>query len=424
MNKVLAVAQTEFRALVRSKAFLVTVILMPLIMFGTSFMQKQMSEHADTRPRRFAVIDRSGTFMPILEAQARLHNADARESPTQFVPVATNATGDARALDDLRVSLSDQIKREELFAFVEIPAEPDVEPLHYSTEHPAVEDLPNWLSRVIDAEVHARRYREARLDDATIVRLERQVHAEHLGLWTRDADGRVHAEKLDVVKEVIVPLVPPILLFLFVAMSTPQLLNSVLTEKTSRISEVLLASLTPFQLMLGKLLGSVAVSLVLGGVYLAGGLTIASRMGYAGAIPVALVGWFLLFLVLAMMLFGSIAIAVGAACNDQKDAQNLMMPVMLPTMLPMFALGPIVQSPSSPLAKVLSLFPLSAPTTMLLRIGLHPSAPLWQILIAVAGTTATAIFVVWAAGRIFRVGLLMQGKSASVGQMVSWIFSA
>ena len=88
-----------------------------------------------------------------------------------------------------------------------------------------------------------------------------------------------------------------LLLFFFVITSVPQLMNSVLTEKTSRISEVLLGSLSPTELMTGKLLGSVAVSLLLGTVYLSAGLSIVGRMGYAGAVPPALIAWFLVFLV-------------------------------------------------------------------------------------------------------------------------------
>ena len=213
------------------------------------------------------------------------------------------------------------------------------------------------------------------------------------------------------------------LLFFFVVTSVPQLMNSVLTEKTSRISEVLLGSLSPTELMTGKLLGSVAVSLVLGLLYLSAGLTIAARMGYAGAVPPALVAWFLIFLVLAMLLYGSAAMAVGAACNDVKDAQNLMMPMMLPLMMPMFVLLPVIESPSSALSVGMSLFPPATPLVMLLRVALHPTAPTWQVALGAGLTLATTALCVWAAGRVFRVGLLMQGKSASLAQMVRWVFA-
>ncbi len=203
------------------------------------------------------------------------------------------------------------------------------------------------------------------------------------------------------------------LLFFFIVTSVPQLMNSVLTEKTSRISEVLLGSLSPTELMTGKLLGSVAVSLLLGTIYLTAGLSVAGRMGYAGAVPPALIAWFLVFLVLAMLLYGSVSMAIGAACNDVKDAQNLMLPVMLPLMMPMFVLLPVIESPSSALSVGMSLFPPATPLVMLLRVALHPTAPAWQVATGALLTLLTTAFCIWAAGRIFRIGLLLQGKSAA-----------
>ena len=426
-DKILAVAETEFRSMVRSKAFLISVLILPVVMLGMSFAQKQLAERADTRPRRFAVVDPSGRYYDLLEAAARQRNlavadpAAHKASKPPFEPVRTSS---AAAPDELRLELSDRVRKEELFAFVEIPAQPDRDKLRYCSDHPAYDELREWLTHTLDDAIRADRYRAAHLPPELVDALSRHVGADALGLWTRDSDGRVHpAEKLDVVRTVVVPVVPMFLLFFFVVISVPQLMNSVLTEKMSRISEVLLGSLSPTELMAGKLLGSVAVSLLLGALYLASGLMVASRLGFAGAVPPALVAWFLVFLVLAMLLYGSAAMAVGAACSDVKEAQNLMLPVMLPIMLPTFVAGAIIESPSSPLAVGLSLFPPATPLAMLLRVGLHPAPPLWQVALGAVLTLFTTAACVWAAGRVFRVGLLMQGKSAGFGQMVRWIFS-
>ena len=127
-------------------------------------------------------------------------------------------------------------------------------------------------------------------------------------------------------------------MYITVMSSAPQLLNSVIEEKMSRISEVLIGSITPFQLMMGKLLGSVGVSVLLAAIYIAGGLVGRAVLGRlrerrdAGRISPGS----LLFLVMAGLIFGSIFIAIGAACNDLKDAQSMMTPAMLLVMLPMF----------------------------------------------------------------------------------------
>lgn len=425
LDKIFAVAQAEFRAMVRSKAFLISVVILPVVVLGMSFAQKQLAARADTSARKFAVVDGSGHFYPLLEAAARERNAHVRDVPPGKPPKPAFEPERAVGIpsDDVRLSLSERVRKGELFAFVEIPDSPDVDKVHYYSDHPAYDDLRDWLTKTIDEQLKAQRYQEAHLDAQLVAALQRKVSSDTLGLWTRDADGRIHpAEKHDLVRAIIVPMVPVFLLFFFVVISVPQLMNSVLTEKSSRISEVLLGSLSPTELMAGKLLGSVGVSLLLGGMYLACGLTVATRMGYASAISPSLIAWFLCFLVLAMLLYGAISMAIGAACNDVKDAQNLMLPVMLPLMLPMMVMGAVVESPSSNLAVGLSLFPPATPLMMLLRVGLHPSAPMWQVALSAVGTLLATVFCVWAAGRIFRVGLLSQGKSASLGQMIRWIF--
>ena len=206
MNKIFAVAEQEFRSLVRSKAFLISIVLLPLMMVLGSVMQRQLGRRTDTRPRRFAVIDPSGRWFDALSARAEARNQHLGElkhdSLAPFVPVHVDGS---QPLDQLRLQLSDQVKKEQLFAFVEIPAEPDAERLRYYTEHPAVDDLPNWLSATVDDVLRTRRYTEAKLDDATIQNLQRHVgEVERLGLWTRDPDGRVHpAEKLDIIKSIV-----------------------------------------------------------------------------------------------------------------------------------------------------------------------------------------------------------------------------
>jgi ABC-type Na+ efflux pump permease subunit len=210
-------------------------------------------------------------------------------------------------------------------------------------------------------------------------------------------------------------------MYITVMSSSPQLLNTVIEEKMSRISEVLIASVTPFQLMMGKLLGSVGVSVLLSLIYFAGGIAVAYYWGYAGAITVPMVLWFVVFLVLAVLMFGSIFIAIGAACTDLKDSQNMAGPAMILVVLPLLTWMTVLRAPDGPAALALSLFPTATPFLMLLRISLPPGPPAWQIALAILLTLATVVLFVWAAGKIFRAGLLMQGKSATVPEMLRWI---
>jgi ABC-2 type transport system permease protein len=425
MNKMLTVASVEFATLVRSKAFLITLVLMPVIM-AVSFLLMRMTRNAsDTTERRFAYIDQSGVAGAVLEAAAAERNltADAERIP-RFVPVRVDERAQSR--DDLRIALSDRVRAGELFAFVEIPAaivdpDADVGILYYS-DHPSYDRLPVWLMRTINQAVLGERFRAASVNPAVVARLMKTSEISNLGLFQREASGTIRAgEKVDPLRALGVPAVMMVLMFIVVMAGAPQLLNSAIEEKMSRISEVLIGSVPPFQLMLGKLLACVSVSLVLASIYIAGGLVMAQSYGYTGALTPALAAWFVLFLIMGVLIFGSIFIAIGAACNDLKDSQNMMTPVMLFMMVPVFTWGAVLRAPDSPLAVGLSLLPTAAPFLMLLRIALQPGPPAWQVALSLTLTALATAGTVWAAGRIFRTGILMQGKSASLREMLRWV---
>jgi len=242
-------------------------------------------------------------------------------------------------------------------------------------------------------------------------------------LFERDASGRVKpAEKVDDARAFLVPAAVLFLMFITIMTSGPALLNSVIEEKMSRISEVLMGSVTPFQLMFGKLLGSVSVSLLLSAIYVAGGLAAAYFWGgFATAVTPSLLAWFVLFLVMSILMFGSVFIAVGAACSDLKDSQGMMTPVMMLLMVPIFMWMPVLKAPDGTMATVMSLVPTAAPFLMMLRISLAPGPPGWQIALSAVLMAVTTVAAVWAAARIFRVGILMQGKTASLGEMMRWV---
>src|SRR5205823_3733084 len=142
---------------------------------------------------------------------------------------------------------------------------------------------------------------------------------------------------------VIVPIVLMLLMFTLVLMTATPLMQGVVEEKMQRIAEVLLGSLTPFQLMLGKLVGMTAVSLTIAAVYLSGAYWAAHHYGVAEHAPPVLLVWFVAYQTLASLMFGSLFIAVGAACTDMKETQNLLWPVMMLATFPMFVLASVLQ---------------------------------------------------------------------------------
>lgn len=434
LRRILIIAQAEIRAFVQTKAFLMSVMLMPLLMLGASVANRRL-QNVDARPRTFAVLDGTGVLFDVIEAAAiqrdraiAAGDAAADAGAERFVP--TRGAREGESLDDARLRLSDAIRSGELFAFVELPRElTAMEPhaggdvtITYVSDSPAYLNLRGWLEKILAKEVRRQRYRALGLEASSVDALERAWSLESRGPWRRGAAGDAEAAPVDKLRDVVVPVAASLLLFMLVMISTPYLLQAVIEEKASRISEVLLGSVSPFELMMGKLLASVAVSLGLGAVYVTGALRVAAGMGYAGLVSPRMVAFFFLFLILAMFIYGSIYLAVGAACSELKEAQSLLMPVVLLVIVPPFFLFRVIlESPSGALSTGASLVPTATPFLMLLRVGLHPTPPAWQVALSVVTTLGAAVICVWAAGRVFRVGLLAQGKAPSLVQLARWV---
>src|SRR5262249_39827196 len=180
-------------------------------------------------------------------------------------------------------------------------------------------------------------------------------------------------------------------------------------------------SVKPFQLMAGKLLGMIGVSLTVAAFYLSGIFYVAYKSNVADYLSASVLTWFLVYLVLAILMYGSLFLAIGAAVTEVKETQALVMPVMMIAVMPLLFLGPIMLDPNSTFSTLTSLFPPSAPMLMPLRVAVPPGIPWWQPIVGVIGVLITTLTCVYAAGRIFRVGILMQGKGAKYSDLVKWV---
>jgi ABC-2 type transport system permease protein len=431
MNRIFIVAQSEFLTLVKTKAFIIGLMLMPIITAGAIGFQIYAAKHSDRDDHKFVVIDRSGVLLAPLQTAAEAFNAKngegaARTGP-HFIPEAA-AAGAASDADAYKLTLSERVKNKDLFGFVEIPAavvDPNVEKapaMQYYTETPSYDRLPDWLEQTLNEEITRRRFNTAGVDQALVKKLSARADVQTMGLVGRKADGTVaQAKKTDPIATFVAPFAVLFIMFLSVMSSAPQLLNAVIEEKMSRISEVLVASVSPFELLLGKLFGVTAVAVLLALVYFLGAGYYVVYSGRPELLQPALMGWFVLFLICCVLMFGSMFLAIGSACSDLKDAQSMMQPVMMLLMVGYLGSFAVLRAPGSNLALGLSFFPTTAPFIMMLRMAMQPTPPLWQPAVSLAIALLTTVAFVWAAGRIFRVGVLMQGKGATLGEMLKWI---
>ncbi len=426
MHKSLIVAGTEFLTYVRTKAFLLGIVLAPALGLGMIFVHQALDRQNDTVERRFAIVDHTGVLGAAIEKAAATRNAalTGPQARGRYVPILVASGADR---DDTLVRLSDQVRNGDLYAFVEIPAgvaeDTTGRPRYYSNRgNFALAAFPRWLEQTIGAQVLTVRLKGAAIDPSVLAKVLTPVRMEPLGLLERDEAGRTRpAKEIEQMRAIGVPIALMMLIFLPVMTMCPQLLQGVLEEKMSRISEVLLGSVKPFELMLGKLLGGGAVCLVITLTYVSAAAGAAVHFGYGDVLKATLLAEFVVFLSLALLFYASLFLGVGSACTSLKDSQSLMTPVMLLAMMPLLFMSMMLRTPDSTAAIVMSFFPPCTPYLMMFRLALDPHPPAWQVLASIVLTGAATLAVIWASGRIFRVGLLAQGNAPTFTEMLKWV---
>ncbi len=433
MHKMWVIALREYRATVKTKTFLIMMGMMPVFMLGSVIVQSFMKGRVEVSDKKIGVVDHSGKMLETLREAVRKRNETGifdEESGKQTEPryqllEVPPASGNA---DEQLLELSERVRNKELFAFIwidrDILADGDASSgsgLRYYSNRPTYRNIHRWLAGIVTMRVTGVRLAEAHIDREVVARAMKPVTIEKLGLFSRSESGEIQpAQEVDETRVFLTAIGLIMLLWMSLVVTVTPLLNSVLEEKMQRIAEVLLGSVSPFDLMLGKLTGYVMVAITLVAVYLVGGYFVADHFGYGDAVPFHLLGWFLVFQSLAIVMFGSMFLAAGSCCNDFKEAQNLVLPIWLPMIVPFFFLSTILKHPDSLFSTLLSLFPPATPMLMLLRMSIPPGVALWQPIVGVVGTLLTTLLCVWAAGRVFRVGLLLQGKSPKISDLLRW----
>jgi len=435
MRKILRFAKREYLAAVKTKGFIIMLVLMPVLMGGSGIAMYLFRNQVDTTDKKVAVIDRSGVVaQAIISAAEKRNEAEVYDKKTgkKMRPAYVFESVVPNDQDPLTqcLELSDRIRREELHGFLEIGpnvlhlvGEKDTFHIAYHARNAAVDNVRNWLNSPINTHLRKTRLIEAGIAASETDGFLTWINVDALGLVSVDEEtGEVKdAERVSEAQAILVPVILFLFMFMMVMMGAMPLLQSTAEEKQQRIAEVLLGSLKPVEFMAGKILGGLGVSLTGASVYVIGGLILLNKIGLAEVIPFYIIPWFFTFLVLEIVMMGSLLAALGSACNDPKDAQNMMFPAMFPVFFPMFIFMPVLQEPTSALATWLSLFPPFTPLLMLIRKSSSVLIPAWQPWVGLAGVILFTIFTIWAGGRIFRVGIMMQGGPPKFSKMIKWV---
>lgn len=464
MNKILVIAIREFRASVLNKAFLISLVLMPVMILISSSASNLAQGWKNPKVRTIAIMDRTpgkgveavATLELLRKKEAGRGTGLESANGNSLLPgsldllkfeTVLSPAGEKEALQ-ARYELGRRVASGELAAFFDIgPAALEAQPtdqekaaVTYYTDRALDKDV--LLGVGVKLITLVQMQRSAGQNPLLLMRKDRRYTPEEVvalldaagkstgkGLVQRDLPTLDESGQVIEGREVqsslrpLVPIFATIILFMVVLIGASPQLQGVIEEKMNRIGELLLGSAQPFQILAGKLLGMTATGLVLSLVYLGGGLLAARHWNLAGDLRWDLPLWFVIFQVLALLLYGSLFVAVGSACSDMKQAQTMLMPVSLSFSLPLVFLMPVMEDPTGTLARATSFVPLATPTLMLCRVAAAPNLPLWEPLLGAVLVLLTTVAAIWVAGRIFRIGYLTTGKAPNLLEISRWIFS-
>ncbi|NQV14342.1 ABC transporter permease [bacterium] len=433
MYKILRLALREYLAAVKTKGFIIGLVMLPVFMSGSMIAMALLKDHVDIRERHIVVIDETDQFIEILKQAAEERNTTEifdEESGAQIQPVYRVEF--AERTEDLTKqlgALSDRVRAGEIHAFLHIGASvihpqenQDLAKVNYYGESAALDDVRGWFRWPINNHLRQLRLSEAEIDEALIPDLFSWADIDARGLLSVDEEGNiVDAEVSNEVRAIAIPIVMVMLMFMMSMMGAMPQLSAVMEEKTQRIVEVILGSITAFQFMLGKILGGLAVALTSTFVYVGGGVLFMQWRGFESYIPYDILPWFFVNLVLLLFMLGALMTSLGSVANDAKDAQSLSFPAMFPMMIPMFVLFPVLKEPLSSFSTILSLIPPFTPMVMILRLSTPVTIPAWQPWIGLLGVILFTLMVVWGGSRIFRTAILMQGVPLKFSNIMRWM---
>jgi len=434
MHKIITIILREYKAAIKTKSFLISLIMMPVLMGGTMAVSLLTQNNVDTTDKTIAIIDHSGLFTETLKQQVQHRNEAEIFNPETHEKIRPVYHLEFIAPDTVdpvqqKLELSKQASSNEINGFLEIGSSvlhPDVDPgnalVRYYSESAFLDETMNWFSYTINNHLRELRMADMNLSPEETKELFYTTGIEAMGLLKMDANtGQIKdAERSNMMASFFLPIIMVLLMFMMVLMGSMPLLSAVMEEKMEKIAEVLLATVTPFQFMAGKVLGSACVSLTTAVIYVVGGIFIARELGAGDMIPYHLIPWFFVYLIFYLIMTGSLMAALGSACNDNKDLQNASFPAQLPLLFPIFIMMPVLRNPIGSFATWLSLFPPFTPSLMMIRQATPVSIPAWQPYAGLAGVILFTILSVWIGSRIFRAGILMQGQKPTLGNLIKY----
>ncbi len=442
MSKLGLIIRREYLAKVRNKSFVIMTILSPILIVGMVVLIAYLTKVNDSDKRIIAVLNNSEYFKGDFITTQQ----------TAFIKFRSISLASAK---DSTLNLG-------YYGLLFIPEAKDIHQAAGNT-YLFTRDAPNTMVLSQLESVFSERIRSKRLEDLGVSALEYQEIGSSFELNTATFEGQENLKGINEIKAFIGGGFG-YLIMMFIIIYGGFVMRSVIEEKTSRIIEVIISTVRPFQLMLGKIIGTslagvtqfaiwiISASLLMYVVLAVFGIDISaleagpqigpSMPGMETVSPTSdtlqlyatelykipwtvLIISFVIYFILGYLIYSSIYAAIGAAVDNETDTQQFILPIILPLVLAIYiGFFSVFNNPNGPIAVGFSLFPLTSPIVMLMRLpgGIgEGGVPLWQLITSIALLALTFIGIVWLAAKIYRVGILMYGKKPSYKELFKWL---
>jgi ABC-2 type transport system permease protein len=418
MRKIYKVAEREFAETVRTRTFLISLLLIPIILGGILLFGDKLAPRKDAPrpPVRVRVAGPSRELSQKIETIFQEYN---QAHPLGSISLSVVSTPDERVEEQGKQNLrSDQL---DALAVMEGDLEGQGGAIRIFTykPKPSQVDALGTVERLLRDAVIDRRYETRGLDRKTLEGIWNvPIRWAELGEGQGQERAQGQGQRM---ARMMVPFAFMYLIFLGIVGMGQHMISSIIEEKNSRIIEVLLSAISPFELMAGKIAGLAAVGLAVMVLWGAAAYGAARWQGIQIDVGAGLLVYGLVYYVLGFVLFSAILAGVGSVCNTIKETQSLMMPVMLVFIIPMVAWPRLAQEPNGELARVLSYVPPTTPMVMVLRLS--SGTDIWpgEVVLSILALIAGVLAALWAAAKVFRTGILLYGKRPGAREIFRWL---
>lgn len=418
MEKLKVIIKREYLTRVRSKGFIIGTIISPLLMMSFAIVPILVTRAGGPGTYRITILDQTGStelyerFNKLLEP--------VRPRDDKFILSREEIPADASSSDDRQLALNQEIADGKLDGYLVLPKDvASQERIIYTSKNVGDFDSRSQIGDAISRAIVERRVTLAGLNTDEVRNLIKDVRLD-----IRNARGEKERGQTFIISFGLLMII-----YITILVYGVTVMRGVIEEKQSRIIEVLLSSVRPFELLLGKLIGIGMVGLTQYLVWAVFGLGVSVLM----SLPVMAANWssipkvsplqiifFVVYFVLGYFLYATLYATVGAIVSSEEDGQQMQMPVTMTIVIPVMVSTLVMRNPNGTASVILSLIPFFSPVLMFLRIGLQ-TPPWWQIALSIVLMVGTILAVIWVAARIYRVGVLMYGKRPTLPELVRWL---